>query len=273
MKPHRGRKKTRPTKDQGARISPSPDTSTTRLNKYIAHAGVCSRREADELIRAGKIKVNGKTVTAMGYSVGPRDKVTFQNKILRREQPVYVLLNKPKDYITTTKDPDQRQTVMQLVSKACKERIFPVGRLDRNTTGLLLLTNDGDLAKKLTHPSHGVRKLYQVQLDRGLSKAHLAQLLQGVELHDGPVYLDGLEILSADRTQLGIEIHSGRNRVVRRLFEHLDYEVKKLDRAMFAGLTKKDLPRGKWRYLTHNEVIHLKHLDRGALKKSQNKNP
>ena len=240
-----------------------PENATAkdvRLNKFIANAGVCSRRDADTLIELGKIKVNGNTVTTLGYKVRTNDKVVYQGKVLKGEKLIYVLLNKPKDYITTTDDPKQRKTVMQLVSKACKERIVPVGRLDRNTTGLLLVTNDGALHKKLSHPSHEVRKIYHVHLNKPIHKRDFQTLLSGFELEDGPVELDAIDIVSADQTELGLQLHSGRNRIVRRIFDHLGYEVIKLDRVMFAGLTKKDLPRGKWRHLSTKEVIQLKHL-------------
>ncbi|GJM28183.1 MAG: hypothetical protein DHS20C17_08180 [Cyclobacteriaceae bacterium] len=237
-----------------------PAVKEIRLNKFIANAGICSRRDADLLIQEGKIKVNGRVIHAMGYKVLPKDRVTYQGKVLIGEKPVYVLLNKPKDYITTTDDPKQRKTVMQLVNKACDERIVPVGRLDRNTTGLLLLTNDGDLHKKLTHPSHEVKKIYHVQLDRPIHNRDFQTLLDGLELDDGPVALDSVEMVSQDSTELGLQLHSGRNRIVRRIFEYLGYEVIKLDRVVFAGLTKKDLPRGKWRKLTQREIIQLKHL-------------
>ena len=239
---------------------PASSDEKIRLNRFIANAGVCSRRDADILIQEGKIKVNGKVITSMGLKVGSKDRVTFQGKVLVGEKLVYVLLNKPKDYLTTTSDPKQRKTVMQLVQKACNERIVPVGRLDRNTTGLLLLTNDGDLNKKLTHPSHEVRKIYHVQLERPIQNHHLQALINGLELEDGLVSLDAIEIISPDKKELGLELHSGRNRIVRRIFEHLGYEVTKLDRVVFAGLTKKDLPRGKWRMLTQREIIQLKHL-------------
>ena len=221
---------------------------------------MCSRRDADTLIQEGKIKVNGEVITTMGYKVQPRDRVTYQGKTLKAERLVYVLLNKPKDYITTTDDPKQRRTVMQLVEKACRERIVPVGRLDRNTTGLLLLTNDGDLHKKLSHPSHEVKKIYHVHLDRPIHPNDFQSLEQGLDLEDGSISLDALDIVSSDKKELGIELHSGRNRIVRRIFEHLGYEVIKLDRVMYAGLTKKDLPRGKWRRLTQREIVQLKHL-------------
>lgn len=234
--------------------------STTRLNKYIAHAGVCSRREADNLIQAGKIRVNNQVVTEMGYQVAPGDKVYYEKKLLSKERLVYILLNKPKDFITTTDDPHERKTVMKLVAKACDERIYPVGRLDRNTTGVLLLTNDGDLSKKLTHPSHEVSKVYQLELDLPLKEADLEKIKDGIELEDGPVKVDDIAVLDNTMKNLGVEIHSGRNRIVRRIFESLGYEVIRLDRVMFAGLTKKDLPRGKWRFLKEKEVVRLKFL-------------
>lgn len=234
------------------------DKDSVRLNRYIANAGVCSRREADKLIAAGEISVNGKVITEMGYQVNPGDKVKHKNKLLRREKFVYVLLNKPKDFITTTSDPKERKTVMELVKNACDERIFPVGRLDRMTTGLLLFTNDGDLAKKLTHPSHQVKKLYQVELDKPITQNDFNQIAEGLKLEDGPATVDDLAVINADGKTLGIEIHIGRNRIVRRIFEHLGYKVVKLDRVVYAGLTKKDLPRGKWRFLTQREVVNLK---------------
>ena len=258
-KPYRPRiksKKSTPPKAEAA----GPQSDEIRLNKFIANAGVCSRRDADILIQSGKIKVNGRIITSLGCKIRPRDQVTYEGKILKGEKLVYILLNKPKDYITTTDDPKQRKTVMDLVKTACKERIVPVGRLDRNTTGLLLFTNDGDLHKKLSHPSHQVRKIYHVYLDRAIQKGDLQTLVQGLELEDGPVTLDAVDLVSADATELGIQLHSGKNRIVRRIFEHLGYEVTKLDRVMFAGLTKKDLPRGKWRRLTTREIIQLKHL-------------
>lgn len=238
----------------------SADERNIRLNKYIADAGVCSRREADKLIEAGEIQVNGNTVTELGYKVSRKDAVTYQGRRLSQEKLVYVLLNKPKDFITTVDDPEDRKTVMQLVQTACDERIYPVGRLDRNTTGLLLLTNDGELATKLTHPSHNVKKVYQVDLDKPLAEEDAEKIREGLMLEDGEAKVDELAILSEDRTILGVEIHIGRNRIVRRIFEHLGYEVVRLDRVVFAGLTKKDLPRGKWRYLSQKELIRLKHF-------------
>jgi 23S rRNA pseudouridine2605 synthase len=234
--------------------------SEIRLNRYIANSGVCSRREADELIRSGNIRVNGVVVTEMGHRVKKSDRVHFKNKLLSPEKNVYLLLNKPTGFITTTDDPQERKTVMQLVSKACPERIYPVGRLDRNTTGLLLFTNDGALSKKLTHPSHGVSKVYRADLDKALDPQHLEQIRRGIDLEDGRAEVDAIELLPPGRTSVGIELHMGKNRIVRRIFEFLGYEVIKLDRVAYAGLTKKDLPRGKWRMLSRQEVIALKHL-------------
>lgn len=233
-----------------------------RLNKYIAHAGICSRREADELIAAGSVKVNGKVVTEMGYMVMPGDEVQYGGEKLRSERHRYFLLNKPKGFITTTDDPQERRTVMMLMDGCCAERIYPVGRLDRATTGLLLFTNDGELAKKLTHPSTQVYKIYQVELNKPVTKEDMKKLLDGIELEDGPMHVDDIQYAATggtiDKRVVGVELHSGRNRIVRRLFEALGYEVHKLDRTVFAGLTKKDLPRGRWRELTEKEVGFLK---------------
>ena len=233
-----------------------------RLNKYIAHAGICSRREADELIAAGSVKVNGRVVTEMGYQVMPGDEVQYGGEKLRSERPRYFLLNKPKGFITTTDDPQERRTVMMLMDGCCAERIYPVGRLDRATTGLLLFTNDGELAKKLTHPSTQVYKIYQVELNKPVTKEDMKKLLEGIELEDGPMHVDDIQYAATggtiDKRVVGVELHSGRNRIVRRLFEALGYEVHKLDRTVFAGLTKKDLPRGRWRELTDKEVGYLK---------------
>jgi 23S rRNA pseudouridine2605 synthase len=237
-----------------------PAKQTIRLNRYISNAGICSRRDADVLIESGEIKVNGKVVTELGYQVNPNDTVKYGNRVLNKEKMVYLLLNKPKDFITTTEDPDERKTVMDLVKNACEQRIYPVGRLDRNTTGLLLLTNDGELAEKLAHPSNNVKKVYQVELDKPITKDDYQKIVDGIELEDGKVTIDDLAIVSSDATTLGLEIHLGRNRIVRRLFEHLGYEVIKLDRVVYAGLTKKDLPRGNWRFLNEKEVITLKYL-------------
>jgi 23S rRNA pseudouridine2605 synthase len=241
-------------------VPASSEPKSIRLNKYIAQSGVCSRREADTHIENGKIRVNDKVITEMGYQVQPGDKVYYENKLLSREKLVYVLLNKPKDFITTTDDPQERKTVMNLVATACDERIYPVGRLDRNTTGLLLLTNDGELSKKLTHPSHEISKVYQVELDMPLSNKHFENIQEGIELEDGLIKIDDIAVLDNSGRNLGIEIHSGKNRIVRRIFESLGYQVTRLDRVMFAGLTKKDLPRGKWRFLSEKEIIRLKYL-------------
>lgn len=235
-------------------------TEELRLNRYIANAGICSRREADALIAAGEIRVNGEVVTEMGYKVQTTDTVQYGKTNLNREKLVYVLLNKPKDFITTTDDPEGRKTVMDLVATASKERIFPVGRLDRNTTGLLLFTNDGEVAQKLTHPSHKNKKIYQVELDKPLTSEHLGQITAGLELEDGKAEVDDVAVVAGNPHFVGIELHSGRNRIVRRIFEHLGYDVVTLDRVQYAGLTKKELPRGKWRYLSEQEVIRLKYF-------------
>lgn len=234
--------------------------SLIRLNKYIADAGICSRREADVLIESGVVKVNGVTVTQLGTKVSQTDKVMFGGETLSREKLRYILLNKPKGFITTSDDPQDRKTVMHLVENACEERIYPVGRLDRNTIGLLLFTNDGDLAKKLTHPKYGIKKVYHVFLDKPLTKSDMIQIIEGVELEDGLAKPDKISYVTNenDKKQVGLELHSGKNRIVRRIFEHLGYEVVKLDRVSFAGLTKKDLPRGKWRLLSEKEVGMLK---------------
>ena len=230
-----------------------------RLNKFLANAGVCSRREADDFIQAGVVRVNGKVVTELGTKVLRSDSVLFHDQLITPEKKVYVLLNKPKDTVTTSDDPQNRKTVLDLVEGACKERIYPVGRLDRNTTGVLLLTNDGELASKLTHPQYKKKKIYHVFLDRNVSAADLHQIAEGVELEDGPIKADAIEYADEkDKKQVGIEIHSGRNRVVRRIFEHLGYKVTKLDRVYFAGLTKKNVRRGDWRFLTEAEVNMLR---------------
>ncbi len=231
-----------------------------RLNKYIANAGICSRRDADILIASGAITVNGEVVTEMGHKVMPTDEVRYGDKVLQREKPVYVLLNKPKDYITTTDDEHDRANVMELVRNACEERIYPVGRLDRDTTGLLLFTNDGDLTKKLTHPSSQIEKTYSVELDKNFANIDMAALRNGLELPDGVIIPDDVQYVDDSKIHVGITIHSGKNRIVRRIFEFLGYEVVKLDRVVFAGLTKKDLPRGEWRFLTKKEVAFLKML-------------
>lgn len=234
------------------------DDSLIRLNKFIANAGICSRRDADKLITAGAIRVNGKIVTELGTKVSPDDKVQYGDQTLRSEKPVYVLLNKPKGYLTTMDDPYNRNTVMQLIRSAGKERIYPVGRLDRNTTGLLLFTNDGKLSKKLTHPSHRIEKLYHVTLNKPLTQSDISTIAGGISLDDGFIKPDEISYVSGEnKKEVGILIHSGRNRIVRRIFESLDYKVVKLDRVKFAGLTKKDLPRGKWRYLKNYEISIL----------------
>ena len=233
-----------------------------RLNKYIANSGICSRREADQMIQAGVIKVNGQVVTTLGSKVMPGDKVQYGDQTLSNEAKRYLLLNKQKGYVTTTKDPHAKNTVMELIAGACKERIYPVGRLDRNTTGLLLFTNDGELAKKLMHPRSKIIKMYHVVLDQPLSKPNLLKIAQGVELEGEKIEVDGIEYVedAADRRELGMEIHSGQNRVIRRIFEMLGHKVVKLDRVMYAGLTKKNLPRGTWRFLTEREIMTLKSM-------------
>ena len=231
-----------------------------RLNKYISNAGICSRREADRLIETGAIMVNDKIVTELGTKVFPTDIVRFEDKILNREKPVYIILNKPKDYITTIEDERGRKNVMELIAGACRERVYPVGRLDRNTTGLLLFTNDGEMAKKLTHPKFGIRKIYQVELDKSLSYNDMQTIADGIQL-DNDIYIkpDDIAYASTESKKIiGIEIHSGQNRIVRRIFESLGYDVVKLDRTVYAGLTKKDLPRGRWRILSKEEINMLK---------------
>ncbi len=230
-----------------------------RLNKYLANAGLCSRREADEYILEGLIKVNGEVITELGTKISRSDVVEYKDEVVTPERKCYVLLNKPKDCVTTSDDPNGRTTVLDLVKNACRERIYPVGRLDRNTTGVLLLTNDGDLASKLTHPKYVKMKIYHVWLDKDISEEELQKIQQGIELEDGEIHADEISYASdTDRNQVGIKIHSGRNRIVRRIFEALGYRVVKLDRVYFAGLTKKNLPRGRWRYLTQDEVNYLR---------------
>ncbi len=229
-----------------------------RLNKYLANAGICSRREADKFISAGLVTINGKVVTELGTKVMPGDVVKFNNEKVNPEKKVYILINKPKDCVTTTDDPEGRRTVMDLIKGACEERVYPVGRLDRNTTGLLLLTNDGELAEKLTHPSYNKKKIYHVFLDKPFHPEHMEELLNGIELEDGMIAVDAISYVGNSKFEIGIEIHSGRNRIVRRMMEHLGYEVVKLDRVYYAGLTKLNLPRGKWRFLTQSEIVRLK---------------
>ncbi|NQZ44315.1 MAG: rRNA pseudouridine synthase [Flavobacteriaceae bacterium] len=252
----RAREQVRAKKSGGSK--PKKDPDLIRLNKYIANAGICSRREADTYIAAGNVSVNGEVITEMGFKVKRGDDVRFDGRRLNPEKKEYVLLNKPKNFITTTNDEKGRRTVMELISSASNNRLYPVGRLDRATTGLLLFTNDGDLAKRLTHPKHGVRKMYHVHLDKNLKSSDLQKIGEGITLDDGEVQVDEISyVQGAPKKEIGVVIHSGRNRIVRRIFEHLGYDVVKLDRVVFAGLTKKDLPRGHWRFLTEQEVINL----------------
>ncbi len=241
------------------------ETGMMPLNKYIAHAGISGRREAAEIVKKGIVKVNGKIITEPGFKVAQKDEVVVNGKkIFPAKNLVYILLNKPKDYITTTEDPQGRRTVLDLIGRAGNERVYPVGRLDRNTSGVLLLTNDGELAQKLTHPSNEVKKIYAVTLNRPLEKNHFEQILKGITLEDGSATVDVLAYTDVkDKTQIGVEIHSGRNRIVRRIFEHLGYDVKNLDRVMFAGLTKKNVERGKWRFLNEKEIRELKFFRKG----------
>ncbi len=236
-----------------------PQEKGMRLNKFLAHAGIASRRKCDELIKSGYVKVDGEVVREMGYRVMPKQEVTYNGKQVKPQEKVYVLLNKPRDYITTTDDEKDRKTVMELVKKATDQRIYPVGRLDRNTSGLLLLTNDGELAKKLMHPKYKTKKVYEVKVDKQVTKKHVEKLLQGIELDDGVAAVDEIAYPDEnDKRLLGVEVHIGKNRVIRRMFEHLGYRVVRLDRVIFAGLTKKNLPRGKWRFLSKKEVGQLK---------------
>ncbi len=255
--------KSRAPKKEYKKIKPSQPTDVggIRLNKYISNSGVCSRREADTYIEQGSVTVNGNLVTEMGYKVQPNDIVRFDGSSISPEKKRYILLNKPKNYITTMEDDRGRKTVMELVANASQERVYPVGRLDRNTTGLLLFTNDGDLAKKLTHPKHNVRKLYHASLDKKLDLKDLHKLQGDVIIEGRKVFIDAVSYVEGEsKTEVGIEIHSGRNRIVRKIFEHVGYKVIKLDRVIFAGLTKKNLPRGRWRDLTTQEVNTLQML-------------
>jgi 23S rRNA pseudouridine2605 synthase len=249
----------------------TPNSSLMPLNKFIAHSGVCGRREAAELVKEGKVTVNGDKIFEPGYKVSDTDKVIVKGKqVFLQKNSVYILLNKPKDFITTSNDPEGRKTVMDLVKQATTERVYPVGRLDRNTTGVLLLTNDGELAQKLTHPSFEIKKIYEVTLDKPVTKKDLDSILAGVTLEDGFVKADAAGYADAkDKTVVGIEIHSGRNRIVRRIFEHLGYDVKNLDRVMFANLTKKNVERGKWRFLQEKEVRLLKFMNQSFLRKNK----
>jgi 23S rRNA pseudouridine2605 synthase len=247
------------------KLTPKPgsvnDDGLIRLNRYIAHAGICSRREADTLITSGVISVNGKVVTELGTKVNKTDKIKYEDQTLKNEKLVYFILNKPKDFITTSDDPEKRRTVMQLMKGACKERIYPVGRLDRNTSGVLLFSNDGDLTKKLLHPKHLVKKIYQVTIDKTLKQEDFNKLSEGFQLEDGFIKADELAYTSMDnKKEIGLEIHSGKNRIVRRMFESLGYKVLRLDRVFFAGLSKKGMSRGQYRELTEQEVSYLKML-------------
>lgn len=251
-----------PAPEYGSEISKSKEdlgSDKIRLNRYISNSGICSRREADEFIKMGLVTVNGNVVTEMGHKVSRKDVVKYDGKTLRAEKPVYILMNKPKGFLTTTKDPQDRNTVMQIIADSVKERVYPVGRLDRNTTGLLLLTNDGELTDKLSHPSYNVKKIYKAELDKPITKADFEKVKKGVHLEEGKAVVDDLAIVSDDGKTVGIEVHIGWNRVIRRIFESLGYEVVKLDRSVYAGLDKKDLSRGHWRHLTREEVVRLKH--------------
>ena len=237
--------------------APKPQ-GAIRLNRFIANSGICSRREADDLITAGVVAVNGKIVTELGTKVNPEDEVRFNGEIVKGEKKVYILMNKPKGFVTSVEDPHSDKTVMDLIKGACTERVYPVGRLDKNSVGVLLFTNDGDLTRKLTHPSYNKQKIYQVTLDKPLSEEDMTKIAEGITLEDGPIFADEVSYVSENRKEVGIEIHSGKNRIVRRIFESLGYSVQKLDRVYFAGLTKKRLKRGGWRFLSPREVSMLK---------------
>ncbi|HMK03416.1 MAG TPA: pseudouridine synthase [Ferruginibacter sp.] len=266
-KPAKPSKHPGPARDEKKTVSGLTDASMP-LNKFLAHCGICSRRDAVLLINEGKVKVNGTVATQPGYKVKPTDEILYNNKkLFVTKNLVYILLNKPKDYITTTDDPQGRKTVLQLITQATEERVYPVGRLDRNTSGVLLLTNDGDLTQKLSHPSYEVKKIYEAKLDKNLTKADFEAIVNGLILEDGPVNVDSLAYAdSKDKSVIGIEIHSGKNRIVRRIFEHFGYDVKALDRVMYAGLTKKNVERSKWRYLSDKEIRLLKYLNSGKKK-------
>ena len=261
-KPGKSKQWKKVEKQEKKKTKPEKPNEGIRLNKYLANAGVASRRAADQLIEGGAVTINGEVITRLGTKVMPGDKVTFGGQTLKQEKPRYLLLNKPKGFLTTSDDPFNRRTVMNLVEKACPERIYPVGRLDRNTMGLLLFTNDGDMAKKLMHPKFRIKKIYHVFLDKNLTKSDILSIANGIELTDGKIVPDSIAYVAGadDKKQIGIELHSGKNRIVRRIFEHLGYQVIKLDRVFLAGLTKKDLPRGKWRFLTEKEINMLKRL-------------
>ncbi len=260
-KPARSRASLRTVSTSRHQARKTNSNGEIRLNRYIANAGICSRREADNYIQAGVVTINGQVCTELGTRVKPGEEVRFDGRLLNPEKKVYLLLNKPKDVVTTTDDPHAEATVMELIKDACKERIYPVGRLDKNTTGLLFFTNDGELSKKLTHPSSNIEKVYQVTLDKPLTKNHMNEIAGGIELEDGLIAADAISYIDNEKKdEIGIEIHSGKNRIVRRIFEHLGYRIKKLDRVSFAGLTKKQVPRGKWRFLSPEEVNFLKML-------------
>lgn len=263
IKPKGAAKSTHQKSAKAIAANDNAPTGIMPLNKYMAHCGVCSRREAVELITAGKVKVNGTVVTEPGFKIGQKDEVVYNGKkLFVTKNLVYILLNKPKDYITTTDDPQGRKTVLQLIKQATTERVYPVGRLDRNTSGVLLLTNDGDLTQKLSHPSYEIKKIYEVKLDKPLTKAHFDKIINGLMLEDGEIQVDSLAYAdSKDKSIIGIELHSGRNRIVRRIFEHLGYDVKGLDRVMYANLTKKNVERSKWRYLSEKEIRLLKYMN------------
>ena len=240
------------------RYNPNVQTGEIRLNRFIAQSGLCSRREADDYIQAGLVSVNGVIVTELGSKVKPTDEVKFNDSRIEGEKKVYLVLNKPKGYVTSLEDPHADKTVMDLVKGACEERIYPVGRLDKNSLGLLLFTNDGDMTRQLTHPSYRKKKIYQVSLDKPLTRADMDRIAEGITLEDGEIHADEIAYVKEDKSEIGIEIHSGRNRIVRRIFESLGYSVRKLDRVYYAGLTKKNLNRGAWRFLTKEEVMRLK---------------
>ncbi|MBO7234996.1 MAG: pseudouridine synthase [Alistipes sp.] len=240
------------------KYNPNRVTGEIRLNRFISQSGVCSRREADEFILAGVVTVNGQVVTELGTKILPTDEVRFNDEKLQGEKHVYIVLNKPKGYVTSLEDPHADKTVMDLLRDACSERVYPVGRLDKNSLGLLLITNDGDVTRQLTHPSYRKKKIYQVTLDKPLTRADMDTLTEGITLEDGDIFADEVAYASEDKKTVGVEIHSGRNRIVRRMFEHLGYTVQKLDRVYYAGLTKKNLKRGEWRFLTKDEVMRLK---------------
>ncbi len=251
--------KGKPTAERSyPKYNPNKVSGEIRLNRFVAQSGLCSRREADDFIAAGLVSVNGVIVTELGTKVKPTDVVKFNDERLQGEKNVYLVLNKPKGYVTTLEDDHAEKTVMELVKNACKERIYPVGRLDKNSLGLLLFTNDGDITRQLTHPSLRKKKIYEVTLDKALTRADFEQLAEGITLEDGDIYFDEISYIKDDKKSVGVEIHSGRNRIVRRMFEHLGYKVTKLDRVYYAGLTKKNLKRGAWRFLTSDEVARLK---------------